>query len=121
MRKPNAKFDRPGYIYALRWIGRFLFLDALYCATTCSLLDQADPDLVRIKVGRSIDVVRRLLEHRRRCPSARPILLGFTSLAPRCDRLERLIYVDHVELANRAAQSYPAGRAAPRTKCADCM
>ncbi|KAI1789739.1 hypothetical protein LXA43DRAFT_867913, partial [Ganoderma leucocontextum] len=74
-------------------------------------------DLVRIKLGRSNNVARRLSEHRRRCPSARHVLLGQTDLIPYCDRLERLI---HVELADRAAQSYPAGRSAPRTRCADC-
>ena len=118
MRKPRAKSDRAGYIYALKWIGKFSFSFYL-CEPfyTTSPPDQSNPDLIRIKVGRSKNVARRLSEHRRRCPSSRPVLLGHTSLSPYCDRLERLV---HVELADRAAQSYPAGRTAPRTRCPDC-
>lgn len=119
MRKSAAKSDGPGFIYALKWIGEsFSDFVPICFATTRSLLDHSDPDLIRIKVGRSNDVARRLSEHRRRCPSARPILLGRSCLSPHCDRLERLI---HVELADRAAQSYPAGRTAPLAKCKDCM
>ncbi|KAI1783970.1 hypothetical protein LXA43DRAFT_901107 [Ganoderma leucocontextum] len=99
MRKPKAKSDGPGYIYALR------------------LIDNAHPDRVHIKLGRTNDIPRRLSEHRRRCPSSRHVLLGHTGLVPHCDRLERLI---HIELADRAAQAYPAGRTAPRTRCTDC-
>ncbi|KAM5534195.1 hypothetical protein V8D89_012102 [Ganoderma adspersum] len=117
MRKSVAKSDRPGFIYALTWIGEsFRGLFPIRFATTRSLLDHNDPNLIRIKVGWSNDVARRLSEHRRRCPSVWPILLGCSCLSPHCDRLERLI---HVELADRAAQSYPAGRTALLAKCKD--
>ncbi|KAI1789211.1 hypothetical protein LXA43DRAFT_893348 [Ganoderma leucocontextum] len=99
MRKTMSDFDGPGYIYALELIGN------------------AHPDLIRIKLGRTNDVARRLWEHRRCCPSSHQVLLGQTGLVPYCDRLERLI---HVELTDRAAQSNPAGRTAPRTRCTDC-
>ncbi|KAI1785496.1 hypothetical protein LXA43DRAFT_899781, partial [Ganoderma leucocontextum] len=105
MRRPSAKSDRSGYIYALQ------------------LADRARPELVHIKVGRTNDIARRLAQHRRRCPSFKPSLLGrypwYTGpdLIPYCDRVERLV---HVELSELAAKSYPPGRNAPRARCADC-
>ncbi|KAI1783652.1 hypothetical protein LXA43DRAFT_854262, partial [Ganoderma leucocontextum] len=73
MHRPPADYDAPGYIYALE-----------------------------LRVGRSNDVPRRLLEHQRRCPSYRPSLIGYSSYVPNADRLERLV---HIELTDRAAQS----------------
>ncbi|KAI1784428.1 hypothetical protein LXA43DRAFT_901664, partial [Ganoderma leucocontextum] len=99
MYKAMSDFDGLGYIYALE------------------LMDNAHPDLIRIKLGRTNDVARRFWEHRRRCPSSNQVLLGHTGLVPYCDRLECLI---HVELTDRAAQSYPPARTAPRTRCTDC-
>lgn len=117
MRKPKAKSDRRGYIYALVLKGKYSPVLRLCPGTTPLLSDHMHPGRIRVKVGRSNDVARRLSEHRRRCPSSRPILLGYTGLVPSCDKLERLI---HIELADRAAQSIPADRTAPRTKCRDC-
>ncbi|KAI1785007.1 hypothetical protein LXA43DRAFT_900698, partial [Ganoderma leucocontextum] len=108
MQRPVGGSDCPGYIYALE-------LDA------CTR-----PDLIRIKVGRSNNVMLRLSQHRRRCPSLKHSLLGsFPSgppslcavAVPYCDRLERLV---HIELADLSAKSHPAGRTAPRTRCPDC-
>ena len=35
------------------------------------------PDIIRIKVGRTNDMIRRYKEHHRRCPSLQPTLLGY--------------------------------------------
>ncbi|KAI1783914.1 hypothetical protein LXA43DRAFT_902650 [Ganoderma leucocontextum] len=108
MSRPVRYSDRPGYIYALE------------------LADPSHPALIRIKVGRSNNVQLRLSQHRRRCPTFNPKLLGCLpydspTLCARpvrfCDRLERLV---HVELADLSAKSHPAGRNAPRMRCTDC-
>ncbi|KAI1781921.1 hypothetical protein LXA43DRAFT_907301, partial [Ganoderma leucocontextum] len=106
MRAPPAKKDKAGYIYALK-------------------LTDARPDLVRIKVGRTVNIRTRLYQHRRRCPSLKPQLLGQypSSTRPKActvpfsDRLERLV---HLELTDVAACSNPAGRTATRPRCPDC-
>ena len=93
---------------------------------TSRIPDNTRPDLIHIKVGRTNDVLSRLSQHRRNCPTFMPILLGFYPPAgstrsadpPQyCDRLERLV---HDELADLSANSYPTGRNAPRPACADC-
>ncbi|KAI1782645.1 hypothetical protein LXA43DRAFT_905160, partial [Ganoderma leucocontextum] len=108
MHRPVSSSDGPGYIYALE------------------LADPTRPDIIRIKVGRSINVRLRLSQHIRRCPSSAPKLLGFFPSqssthrgagAPYCDRVERLV---HVELADLSANSYPRGRSAPYDPCTDC-
>ena len=115
--KPVADSDTAGYIYALELMGK-LFTVFSFPAATDLRVDNARPDLIHIKVGRTNDIARRLREHRRNCPSFRPILLGHTAVAPYCDQLERLV---HLELTDLAAQSYPPGRNAPRTCCQDCQ
>ena len=88
--------------------------------------DASNPDLIRIKVGRSVDVRSRLRQHRKRCPTSKPKLLGqFPSTAPPqtprvrfYDRLERLI---HIELAELSANSYPPARSAVNVPCVDCQ
>ena len=40
-------------------------------------LDTSRPGIIYIKVGRTNDIVWRYKEHRRRCPSLRPTLLGY--------------------------------------------
>lgn len=106
---------------------RVCLKSGLVCFVTAAPSDLARPDLIHIKVGRSNDVARRLCEHRRRCPSFNQRLLGYypqthvastTSTVAYCDRLERLV---HIELADLAAQSYPAGRCTPRPSCVDCQ
>ncbi|KAI1790815.1 hypothetical protein LXA43DRAFT_890172 [Ganoderma leucocontextum] len=102
MRDSPGASDRAGYIYALR------------------LVDKTNPHLVRIKVGGSVDVAVRFSQHRRRCPSSHPVLLGSypsRSTVPFANLLERLV---HLELTDLAARSYPAGRTAPRPRCRDC-
>ncbi|KAI1782586.1 hypothetical protein LXA43DRAFT_905388 [Ganoderma leucocontextum] len=108
MRGPPLRTDKPGYVYALK------------------LVDTAHPDLVRIKVGRTADVARRLYQHRSRCPSFNPFLLGYypsktqkiySRPVPFADLLERLV---HLELTELAARSYPAGKTATRPRCQDC-
>ena len=87
--------------------------------------DPSNPDLIRIKVGRSVDVRSRLRQHRKRCPSSKPKLLGqFPSKAPPqtprvrfYDRLERLV---HIELAELSANSHPPARSAVNLPCVDC-
>ncbi|KAI1786179.1 hypothetical protein LXA43DRAFT_898469 [Ganoderma leucocontextum] len=108
MHSTPAKSDGPGYIYALE------------------LQDDAHLDLVHIKVGRTNDIARRLSEHRRRCPSFEPFLLGHypakarlraSYLVPYCDLLERLV---HLELTDLAVKAHPAGGTTPHTRCVDC-
>lgn len=80
--------------------------------------DSANPDLIHIKVGRTNNLHRRLLEHRRYCPSLTHRLLGYYPVAVRyCDRLERLV---HTELTDLAAHSYVTGRNQPNPCCPDC-
>ena len=90
-------------------------------------LDASKPDLIRIKVGRSVNVRSCLSQHCKRCPSSKPRLLGhFPSTAPPlraasvpfCDRLERLV---HIELAELSARSYPPARSATNQPCIDCQ
>ncbi|KAI1783019.1 hypothetical protein LXA43DRAFT_904424, partial [Ganoderma leucocontextum] len=108
MQSRPAASDGTGYIYALK------------------LVDTAHPDIVRIKVGRSVHVCRRISEHRRRCPSFKPRLLGTYPPATHgiypigvrySHLLERLV---HLELTDLAAQSNPAHRKATRPRCQDC-
>ena len=102
---------------------------ALTCPVFDFVEDTAHPDLVRIKVGRTSDVSRRLREHRRRCPSFKAQLLGqyppatpspgtYTRGVPFAGALERLV---HLELTDLAAQSNPSGRMATRVHCPDCQ
>ena len=96
-------------------------------STFDSVKDTAHPDLVRIKVGRTADVSRRLREHRWCCPSFKAQLLGqyppatprtHTCEVPFAGALERLV---HLELTDLAAQSNPSGRTATRVLCPDCQ
>lgn len=117
--------DKEGFIYALEVTGMsaiFIF----YTTYIFPLPVGNQPGLIEVKVGRTNDVKRRLLEHRRRCPALNYKLLGYypstapspsSALVRYCDRLERLV---HIELADFAANSYPAGRNACRGKCANC-
>ena len=41
------------------------------------LIDVTRPDLIRLKVGRTNDMVRRYGEHQRRCPLLRLTLVGY--------------------------------------------
>ena len=97
----------------------------LTCPAFDSVKDPAHPDLVRIKVGRTSDVSRRLREHRRCCPSFKAQLLGQyppatpgTCGVPFAGALERFV---HLELTDLAAQSNPSGRTATRVHCPDCQ
>ena len=42
-----------------------------------SLIDVARPDLIRLKVGRTNDMIRRYGEHQRRCPLLQLTLVGY--------------------------------------------
>ena len=127
MLQPLLSSDRPGYIYALELAGTCCGKDFQVVCAECFRLDASKPDLIRIKVGRSVDVHSRLSQHRNRCPSSKPRLLGyFPSAAPPlraagvpfCDRLERLV---HIELAELSAKSYPPARSATNQPCVDCQ
>ena len=118
--------DDVGFIYALEVTG-MSFVSVLFATYIATFPVGTRPDLIQVKVGRTNDVARRFREHRHRCPSLDYKLLGYyPPIAPPpsspvvryCDRLERLV---HIELADLAANSYPAGRTATRNKCADCQ
>ena len=128
MVQPLLPSDGPGFIYALELAGRCCGkYFRSYVHADRSRPDASRPDLIRIKVGRSIDVRSRFSQHRNRCPSSKPRLLGyFPSAAPPlraagvpfCDRLERLV---HIELAELSAKSYPPARSATNQPCVDCQ
>ncbi|KAI1796691.1 hypothetical protein LXA43DRAFT_879425 [Ganoderma leucocontextum] len=92
MRSSPTAAEEPGYIYALGLVSKLF------------------------NFGRTTSIPRRISEHRRRCPSFKPVLLGCYP-APFCHLLERLV---HLELTDIATKSYPANRTAPRPRCADC-
>ena len=90
-----------------------------------SILDDNNPDLVHIKVGRTNTMNHRTAEHFHNCPSGKPLLLDYyprpasasqakLSLArikpgvkvPFADMLEELI---HIELTDIAANTLPSG------------
>ncbi|KAI1794780.1 hypothetical protein LXA43DRAFT_882957 [Ganoderma leucocontextum] len=127
MRKPPSAGDEAGFIYGLQ------------------IEDINNPDLVHIKVGRTNAMNRRMAEHLHKCPSGRPLLLGYyprphgaaqaeLSLArikpgvkvPFADMLEELV---HLELADIASNALPSGAVKPgerrgvnrrRRPCVDC-
>ena len=128
MVQPLLPSDGPGFIYALELAGRCCGkYFRSYVHADRSRPDASRPDLIRIKVGRSIDVRSRFSQHRNRCPSSKPKLLGqfpaSTTPPPPAasvrfyDRLERLV---HLELAELAARSYPTARSAINQPCVDC-
>ena len=75
LKKGPSRADEPGYIYAFRVHGRLSFYS--YFSVLSLSPDTSRPDIIRIKVGRTNDIVRRYKEHRRHCPSLRPTLLGY--------------------------------------------
>ena len=88
--------DGLGYIYALEVAGMLSFF---VLQTTYNVPPPVGtrPDLIQVKVGRTNDVGRRFLEHRRNCPSLDYKLLGYyppvaqspsSPLVQYCDRLE---------------------------------
>lgn len=118
--------DGPGYIYALELAGTCCGKWTSQRIPTFLRIDASRPDLIHIKVGRSIDVHTRFNHHRNRCPSSQQKLLGQYPSPVRppqaigvkyCDRLERLV---HIELAELSAKSYPPARGSPCQPCVDC-
>ncbi|PIL26253.1 hypothetical protein GSI_12009 [Ganoderma sinense ZZ0214-1] len=116
MSLPALPSDGPGYIYALELAGKCCGGPVERHWYKYPTADASRPDLIRIKVGRSVDVHTRLSQHRNTCPSSRPRLLGYfpartlsrrSPAVPFCDRLERLV---HIELADISARSYPPAR-----------
>ena len=126
MATPPSAWDKRGFIYALEVAGTSSPL-LIINTTDMTSTDVKDRSLIRIKVGRTNDIQRRLREHRRNCPSLKHKLLGFypspklgraTAGVPYYDRLERLV---HTELTDLATSSYPAGQSSPRRRCTDCQ
>ena len=115
MRSSPAARDEPGYIYALGLPGK-----PFHCPPPFCMLEHTSGStsrgVLRIKVGRTKNMPRRISEHRRRCPSSKPILLGCYPTTF-CHMLESLV---HLELTDIATTSYPANRTAPRARCVDC-
>ncbi|EKM55964.1 uncharacterized protein PHACADRAFT_256946 [Phanerochaete carnosa HHB-10118-sp] len=132
MNKPASASDRDGYIY------------------TFEIRDTANPDSVHLKVGRTVNLVKRINEWSKQCESKEQVLRGYwpgdgTDDASNlmkgrvkvgdpgkyCYRLERLIHLELADLiVNRPylLSGYPKlteapernAKPPPKRKCPDC-
>ena len=112
LRRPPSRADGPGYVYAYLIKGESPLRSPEFQFPFSA--DQQHSPFLRIKVGRTNNVQRRLHEWRRSCAHSVPVLLGHHSTRY-AHKLER---VAHVALQRRAlwrnvSRSYQA-------RCNDC-
>lgn len=120
MSRPLSESDEPGYIYAFEIGGRVLFhMCALSIVHHIKILDCDDPHTMHLKVGRTVQITKRLDKWAKQCSSRPHIFRGFwppteasggsSTLdlgrlhiglpGPWCHRLERLIHIELADLA----------------------
>ncbi len=129
MEKAKTSSDVPGYIYTFEILGKGAALSHIPLLGDLLFLADLDAPTVKLKVGRAVNLVKRIDEWSKQCSSKEQVLRGWypgvvdsedgdgdgeVSLlkgkvragtkCPLCHRLERLV---HLELADLAfAQAY---------------
>jgi hypothetical protein len=125
MEKPRSIADVPGWIYTFEIRGTVSAKSAGDLSTLH--LDPSTPSQVKLKVGRAVNIPRRIDQWGKQCGSKEQILRGYwpepksgdvrlmkgvalpdpAERSPSCHRLERLVHLELADLSVNAAYLLP--------------
>lgn len=120
MEKRVSRADVPGYIYTFEILGNAVSYANMFISVTLNCADPKRPDVIQFKVGRAVNLPKRLDQWSKQCRSKEQIPRGWwpgtvedddgtgKSLlkgnikagerGPFCHRVERLVHIELTDL-----------------------
>lgn len=77
MEKPRSQSDVPGYIYTFEIRGTMICLTGLTFIHLSEFIEEDEVDTIKLKVGRAVNVVKRIDEWGKQCGSKEHVMRGF--------------------------------------------